>query len=240
MSATPSGTRGHTSRTSGFCTALAPYIVDPESFSPAVVISYSDTFVTIRDAYPKASVHLLLLPRDKSKTRRHPFDAFEDVVFLEAVKTEAARIRQFAAAELRRLFGRESAQERAREETMEATEGSDGNGDALPPGRDWAADILVGVHAVPSMDNLHIHIISVDRGHGPCVKHRKHYTSFATPFFVPLDDLPLVAGDPRRRPTENGYLWYDFVCWRCGRLFGNRFTVFKEHLEREHEVWRRL
>lgn len=39
-----------------------------------------------------------------------------------------------------------------------------------------------GFHAVPSMAQLHLHVVSQDlRGSG--MKHRKHWNSFATDFF---------------------------------------------------------
>lgn len=97
---------------------------------------------------------------------------------------------------------------------------------------------MVGVHAVPSMANLHIHVISVDR-HSEKLKHRKHYNSFSTPFFVPLEDFPLSAGDERRWPGREGYLKRDFSCWRCGVNFGTGFKKLKDHLEEEFEEWKR-
>jgi aprataxin len=108
--------------------------------------------------------------------------------------------------------------------------------DELPPGRDYAQDIMVGVHARPSMDHLHVHVLSREL-HSECVKHRKHYNSFATGFFVPLADFPLAPDDPRREPERAGFLKSDFVCWRCGKGFGNRFKELKDHLETEFQAW---
>jgi aprataxin len=190
----------------------------------------------VHDLYPKSAVHLLLLPRDTDKFFNHPFDALSnDVEFLAQVRVEAHRLRQLAAAELRRKFGRFSISEKGRVEAMEA----DPPPDTLPEGRKWEDEILCGVHAHPSMNHLHIHVISVDRC-SPCLKHRKHYNSFATPFFVPLDDFPLAEDDVRRHPGREGYLKRDLKCWRCGSNFGNQFARLKEHLEREFEEWKRL
>ncbi|KAK7745164.1 aprataxin-like protein [Diatrype stigma] len=111
----------------------------------------------------------------------------------------------------------------------------------LPPGRDWEAEVLVGVHAHPSMNDLHVHVVSRDM-HSACLKHAKHYNSFATPFLVPLDDLPLAPGDPRlpRPGTKNeNYLARDLRCWRCGEGFGRRFARLKEHLEVEFQEWKK-
>lgn len=106
-------------------------------------------------------------------------------------------------------------------------------------GRDWSKEVMSGVHAHPSMNHLHVHVMSVDR-YSECLKHRKHYNSFATAFFVPVEDFPLAKDDVRRSAGEQGYLKMDFKCWRCGRVFGNQFAKLKEHLKEEFEEWRRL
>lgn len=214
---------------------LAVYTKRPESFPKDVVIYHNDEFVAINDMYPKASLHLLLLPRDPNKQRLHPFEALEDPEFLQKVKIEAQRLCKLAASELRQMYGQDSAQEQKRRAAMSA----DPPPDELPEGRDWEQEIKCGVHAVPSMNHLHIHVISVDR-HSDRMKHRKHYNSFATRFFVPLEDFPLAPDDKRRHPGREGYLKEDFVCWRCGRNFGNRFEQLKIHLKEEFEEWKKL
>lgn len=214
---------------------LAPYITHPETFPQSTVVYYNDNFVVIHDKYPKSSLHLLLLPRDPHKTRLHPFDAFEDVQFLESVRAEVGKVRSLAAAELRRRYGKFSAQDKARREALHAEEPPD----VLPVGRDWEKDVMCGVHAHPSMNHLHVHVISVDRC-STRLKHKKHYNSFSTPFFVGVDDLPLARDDVRRHPGRQGYLQRDYVCWRCGRDFGNRFAELKRHLEEEFEEWKAL
>ncbi|CAG7946229.1 unnamed protein product [Penicillium nalgiovense] len=214
---------------------LGAYIAKPETFGPDVVVYHNDDFVAIHDMFPKSSLHLLLLPRDQTKTRIHPFDAFEDAEFLTKVKTETRTLRKLAAGELRRKYGKDSAQEQARQAALSA----DPPPDELPQGRNWEDDIVVGVHAVPSMNHLHVHVLSVDR-YSERLKHRKHYNSFSTPFFVPIEDFPLAEDDVRRYPTEEGYLKRDFTCWRCGRGFGNRFAELKQHLEQEFKEWKKL
>jgi aprataxin len=200
-----------------------------------VVVYYNDDFVTIHDRYPKSTLHLLLLPRDHSKTRVHPFDAFEDPQFLDKVKAEARKLRSFAAGELRRRYGRYSEQDRAREKALSAEPPPE----QLPRGRDWERELMCGIHAGPSMNHLHVHVIAVDR-YSDRLKHRKHYNSFATPFFIDIEDFPLAPDDRRRHPGREGYLHQNLVCWRCGEDFGNRFTELKAHLEKEFIQWRKL
>lgn len=215
---------------------LGAYIASPESFPASRVISYSEKFVVINDLYPKSSVHLLLLSRDPAKTHLHPFDALEDKDILAEVQSEVSKLRTLVAKELRRRYGRFSVQDKAREQALEAD--SLPSEEQLPLGRDWSKEVVSGVHAHPSMNHLHIHILSVDR-ESDCMRHRKHYNSFATPFLVPIADFPLPPNDRRRHPGREGYLHSDLKCWKCGKNFGNKFARLKNHLAEEFEIWKR-
>ncbi|KAL9042933.1 MAG: hypothetical protein Q9214_003642 [Letrouitia sp. 1 TL-2023] len=218
---------------------LGAYIQAPETFPASRVITYDDKFVTINDLYPKSSIHLLLLPRNLQKQLLHPFEALStDAEFLSEVKLEVEKLKVLAAKELRRRFGKYSTQESKREKARELLLEKDEDIDEalLPPGRDWEKEIVAGVHTHPSMAHLHIHIISVDR-HSDCLRHRKHYNSFATPFLANLSDFPMSEEEMRRRRHER-YLERDFVCWRCGRDFGNKFVKLKAHLVEEFEEWK--
>jgi aprataxin len=217
-----------------FRSALSVYIRDPSAY-PSVVVSYDSDFVTIHDLYPKSTVHLLVLPRAQQKTQIHPLDALNDIPFLTSVRAECNNAKGLAASELRRRFGKFSEQDQMREAALSADTPPP---DTLPVGRDWESSIRVGVHAAPSMSNLHIHVISSDR-HSDALRHRKHYNSFSTPFFVPLDDFPLDGHDVRRWPQREGYLKSNLLCWRCGQDFGNRFQALKAHLTKEFEDWKR-
>ncbi|KAA8648230.1 hypothetical protein EYZ11_012108 [Aspergillus tanneri] len=215
--------------------ALGAYIARPESYPANIVVYYNDDFVILHDLFPKATLHLLLLPRDPQKTRLHPIDAFDDLEFLNKVKEEAKRLRSLAAGEMRRIHGKYSAQDKERRDALNMEPPLD----ELPPGRDWGQDIMCGIHAHPSMNHLHIHVISVDR-YSDRLKHRKHYNSFSTPFFIDLEDFPLAQDDVRRNPDKQGYLRNNFICWRCGEDFGNKFAELKLHLEKEFLEWRQL
>lgn len=238
---------------------LGAYILSPQSYPPSLVVYHNEHFVALNDLYPKSSIHILLLPRDPAKTLLHPITALStDDAFLALVRAEVAKVKKLVASELRRLYGKFSAKEAARSATMDLPNPPD----TLPPGRDWDAEILTGIHAGPSMNHLHIHILSVDR-YSPCMKHRKHYNSFATPFLIRLEEFPLAEGDPRvggwlsgrdRESRRQGgteepnskrasYLAHclkaDLECWRCGRNFGNKFARLKEHLGEEFEAWKK-
>lgn len=212
---------------------LLTYILSPTDF-PNQVITHNENTVLIRDAFPKATLHLLLLPRDASKRDLHPHQAFDDPVFLAMIREEVTTSLKLAASELSRLIGPFSQSNKARITAME----SDDPPESLPPGRDFFKDLRVGIHAHPSMNHLHIHIISRDM-HSGRLKHRKHYNSFNTDFFIPLDAYPLAEDDRRRSVSfQNANLREDFKCWRCGKMFGNKFTMLKDHLEEEFKAWK--
>lgn len=134
---------------------LNTYITTPESHPS--VISHNPKFVSIHDKYPKSSIHTLLLPRDPSKNLLHPFEAFNDPVFLAEVREETEVLKSFVAGELQRLYGCEGAEERS-----------------------WGDEILVGVHSRPSMNHLHVHVLSPDMV-SECMKSRKHYSEYRLP-----------------------------------------------------------
>jgi aprataxin len=202
--------------------ALSAYVTDPTSKSHASpVLRHNANSVTIKDIWPKATIHLLVLPRSQAKARLHPFTAFEDPTFLDLVRAECVQAKKLAADELRSKFGKYSA------------------ADKWPGGRDWAAAIKVGVHAVPTMSNLHIHVMSKELCGGKEPKHAERYNSFYSPFFVPLEDFPLAANDPRRWPERQGYTKQELECWKCKGKFGNDFEKLKKHLDVELENFKR-
>lgn len=211
---------------------LGPYIAHPESFPSQRVLRYDDKWVTIHDLYPKSSIHFLLLSRDPKVSRLHPFEALADANLLAGVQAQVTDLVQIAASELRRLYGKHSKLDFARNEALSSP---DPPGE-LPTGRDWTTEVMAGVHANPSMNHMHVHVISQDR-YSPCLKHRKHYNSFSTDFFVPVADFPLGEEDRRRHPGRERYLASDMRCWRCEKNFGNRFQELKRHLESEFKAW---
>lgn len=216
---------------------LGVYLGDPASFPASRVIYFNDDFVAINDLYPKASVHTLLLPRSPRHNLLHPFEAFDDPVFLAAVQREVLKLKTLVASELRRRFGGDSAAD-ARREAVLSGDAEPGPDEELPPGRDWMAEVMTGIHAHPSMNHLHVHVLSRDM-RSPCLHHRKHYNSFNTPFLIDVADFPMAADDPRWHPGRAGYMKRDLVCWRCGQNFKNQFQKLNQHLAVEFEAWKK-
>lgn len=212
---------------------LAAYTEDPTQFPQSRVVYHNDDFVVINDLYPKSVVHMLILPRDKRKSVMHPTDAFDDPDFLAICRAEEKKVRQLAASELRRQLCPYSASDRAHFEAMDSDEPPEDERN-LPSGRKWEREIMSGIHANPSMNHLHIHVLSRDM-HSEKMKKWNHYQSFTTDFFTRLDEFPLAADDHRRMYK---HFPEELVCWRCGRGYGKRFMELKRHLAQEFEQWR--
>lgn len=221
---------------------LGVYIQSPETNPEGRIVSYDDDFVVIRDKFPKASVHLLLIPRAPERYFQHPLELLsKDDEFLAEVKRRVEGLKDIAAQELRRQYGHLSALDAPYQTALDLLHSApdpptQSQLNLLPPGRDWSRDVIIGVHTHPSMNHLHIHILSRDM-HSEWMKHKKHYLSFTTGFLVKMENFPLEEGSERFRPGN----WpdWDMKCWRCGENFGNRWKKLSEHLEGEYEEWRK-
>lgn len=210
---------------------LVAYTRDPESFPSNRVVYFNDKFVVINDLFPKSSVHLLILPRNTEKNILKPQDAFDDPTFLAECREEEKNVRALVASELRRKYGKFSAAEKLRTAAME----SDDPPSELPLGRDWNKEVISGIHANPSMNHLHIHVMSRDMM-SECLKKTSHYLSFTTDFFVGLDQFPLAKNDYKRHYR---HFPEDMICWRCGKNFKRKMASLKEHLETEYVEWKK-
>ncbi|XP_018350301.1 PREDICTED: aprataxin [Trachymyrmex septentrionalis] len=113
---------------------------------PECKIREDDKIVVIKDKYPKAQFHYLILPK-------------EDILNIWRVKKE--------------------------------------HQDLLTYMYDVACDLIkdqtdheffIGYHAMPSMQRLHLHVISTDFN-SPCLKTKYHWNSFTTPFFLHSQDV---------------------------------------------------
>eukprot|EP00927_Polykrikos_kofoidii_P041778 TRINITY_DN35628_c0_g1_i1.p1 TRINITY_DN35628_c0_g1~~TRINITY_DN35628_c0_g1_i1.p1 ORF type:complete len:380 (-),score=41.94 TRINITY_DN35628_c0_g1_i1:11-1150(-) len=161
------------------------------------VVHKTDEFVVLQDGYPKANVHLLVLPRERVAGIR------------DLSGVHLPMLRKLAAYTAWVIHG--------------ISEMSD---------LGWAC----GLHSVPSLRQLHVHVLSRDFN-SPCMKNAKHYNSFQAPFLVALDDVvrALQADDNVQTrfalETAEGRLKnQDLLCNRCGQAFGRRFSEFKRHL----------
>lgn len=200
--------------------ALQEYIRKPQDFEE--VVYWDDKAVIVKDRFPKASFHLLVLPRDRQLTNKLPTVALtkEVKLQLEPYLTRAKEyifeqfIENYSALDGNSLFASE-------EELRD---------------RDTFSQkfVQVGIHSVPSMNNLHIHVITRDFN-SPRLKNKKHYLSFTTEFFVPWLMLPLNQV-PNKRESEQLLKNQDMACVYCHENYKNRFQDLKMHLKHEFET----
>ncbi|CAF4925180.1 aprataxin [Pieris napi] len=113
---------------------------------PKSIYKENERIVVIRDKYPKAKIHYLVLPR-------------EDISSIYKLSKEHIPLIE----EFGQIF-KEIQKEHA--------------------------DFFLhcGFHAVPSMQRMHMHIISNDMI-STCLKTRIHWNSFTTKFFLPYKDV---------------------------------------------------
>jgi aprataxin len=94
--------------------------------------------------------------------------------------------------------------------------------------------IQAGFHAIPSMSQLHLHINSLDYI-SPCLKNKKHYLSFTTPFFIVLEKvIENIQKEGKFNHMLNkmqfeDLLKGDLVCHKCKIVMKNVPTL-KNHL----------
>jgi len=94
------------------------------------------------------------------------------------------------------------------------------------------AKFRMGFHAVPSMRQLHMHIISQDFD-SECLKNKKHWNSFTTEFFIDADDfIDKLRNENTIKYDHDSYeaiLKREMVCHNCGEEMKNIPKV-KQHI----------
>lgn len=123
---------------------------------PTMQVFKNDQFVCIRDKYPKARFHMLLVPRGGPIK----LTSVEDVIRLSNAVSFLKQMRQLA---------HEIVEKNCPDEVVKSK-------------------FQYGFHAIQSMSPLHMHIISRDFV-SDCLKHKKHWNSFTSPYFIHLDEL---------------------------------------------------
>ncbi|XP_061178460.1 aprataxin-like [Saccostrea echinata] len=114
---------------------------------PELQVYKDDKLIIIKDKYPKAKYHFLVMPK-------------ENIPNLKSLKKENIDL-------LKHMH----------EKGKEMAEKSDAD-----------LKFRLGYHAVPSMSQLHLHVISQDFD-SPCLKNKKHWNSFTTEYFVDSEEI---------------------------------------------------
>ncbi|XP_026762665.1 aprataxin [Galleria mellonella] len=159
---------------------------DPES-----IVKKTERIVVIRDKYPKAKIHYLVLP-------------YEDINSIYKLTEKHTSLLE----EFGKLY--EELKEKHKESNLRA-----------------------GFHAVPSMQRLHMHVISTDMI-SPCLKTKVHWNSFTTRFFIPYQDvLKGIKEDGGIKKISNelhkSLMSTELICNQCNFKPKN-MPQLKEHL----------
>lgn len=196
--------------------ALQQYINHPEKYKTETgtgsrVIYHDSTAVIITDGFPKATEHLLILPRNIALSIAHP-----TIALTQSMKHKLQPYIEIAIKYVIKDF-------KSKYQILDEHLAKDFQ----------TKFIQVGIHHVPSMNNLHVHVLTKDF-HSIRLKNKKHYNSFNTDFFVKWDDLPLKAKPSDPKLIEKQFLRdHDLICCYCGENFTNKFSKLKEHLNEE-------
>lgn len=145
----------HQSRSAGFVpNILYDYIDHPEKHKPFIFLE-TNNCVVIYDVYPKAFLHLLILPK------RH----FLNVSTCGDLGTQHL-VQVNEMHELTRQIATALTSTNNDQDLLEATEsiekGKDQTVIELVAEKFKKEDILIGYHTVPSLRPLHIHLITHD------------------------------------------------------------------------------
>ncbi|GMM29229.1 DNA 5'-adenosine monophosphate hydrolase [Martiniozyma asiatica (nom. inval.)] len=173
------------------------------------VLFYDDKVVLIRDKFPKSAIHLLLLPRGDLTTVAPAKLTKEQIDPLNEYINLAKEI---ASNEFYKIWKCKNNEK---------------------------VKILALLHSAPSLNNLHIHIIS-DDFHSPSLKTKRHFNSFQSPFAIMIDEIPLDEEDMRR-----GRNYSESLLKRNMQLHGDDYAgkikVVKQKLQSEFEAkWIRI
>ncbi|KAJ7709962.1 HIT-like domain-containing protein [Mycena rosella] len=198
---------------------------NPSKLPPSVLFSHSATSLTVYDAFPKAIFHFLVLPRAPEPSAGAGSELANLRQLLSGDKARAQQVLASLRADAHAL--------RAEiEEEMLARYGFK-----------WG--IWTGFHGAPSMDHLHLHVLSDDLC-SDRMKNKKHYNSFHPKlgFFLDIDEvLSWFDADPSYYSTmakldAKHYelmLKEDLSCWRCNAHMKNIPTL-KTHLQEEWDA----
>ncbi|KAG5365489.1 Aprataxin-like protein [Yarrowia sp. C11] len=171
---------------------------------PKDVFLDTPDFVVINDAFPKSHIHYLVLPKGV-KPDTHPLKAFEDNELYEKTLDMVEKVEKMVAVEFIRSKGYSK-----------------------------YVKIQSGIHSVPSMNHVHVHVMTTDLS-SPRLKNRTHFNSFKTDFFVPFRTIPdlKVSNLDSWMASQEKLIKGDIVV--DGENYGNKFAKAKRRLDEDFE-----
>jgi aprataxin len=227
----------------GWNTVLSSIAADPERHRGVQSIWHvDDQVVGIRDKFPKARHHALLLAREAGLHRASQLGR-QHLALLAHMRQLALRWiqqqqqqqqddahnhQQQAQHEVVPAAGNAVEAKPQEEQQQQQQQQQQAQRGAVPAG--WR----VGFHSMPSMAQLHLHVISTDYD-SPCLKTKRHWNSFTSSFFLQLDDVITQLQGPAGAVAVDAaaaevLLRQGLACHRCGVALKN-MPALKEHLQ---------
>lgn len=219
------GNRSEWSRSvnASFRNVLYQYVGHDVRENDSEVVFSNDIASLVLDAYPKAAVHLLLLPKESYLSVRQVRDLHT---------SQLGKLQQFHSL--------------AREISAAIEQGDQSCQLISPKWHQklrnlymWNQPLKCGYHSIPSLFPLHLHIISTDFI-SPTLKNKGHWNKFTTEFFLQIDEVERLLTSKDRdillqevMPDEETLelvLRKPLTCHHCGEIFPN-IPKLKWHIE---------
>jgi aprataxin len=185
--------------------------------STQTIFYVDDQVVGMVDGYPKAKHHYLFVARTPGLNKASELSR-QHLALLAHMKAVACHCASLASKDQLLGTGRLVPPLLQQQQQQQCS---------VPEG--W----MLGFHSVPSMAQLHLHALTTDLC-SPCVKHKKHWNSFTTAFFLPIDAVMdqlerhgSVAVDVG---AAEALLKGPLVCQVCGQVLGT-MPALKQHVQ---------
>ena len=147
---------------------------------PNMIVESDSLTVTIKDAFPKAKHHYLILPKESLSS-----------------------LRSLTAKHISLLEHMDECGQSLTKQLID---------------KNPNLEFRQGYHAVPSMSQLHMHVISQDFD-STCLKTKKHWNSFTSDFFIDSQQIiKMLKSQNKIELNQDKYdalLKSDLVCHKC-------------------------
>ncbi|EKM76481.1 hypothetical protein AGABI1DRAFT_122637 [Agaricus bisporus var. burnettii JB137-S8] len=172
-------------------TLLRTYALkDPLTLPASILFCHSDRNMTIYDAYPKSMFHFLVLPRASSTSNKLASPETGGGVVSQKRLPLASDL-----SSLRTLLNSKNVDKQGAKDILTSMkdEGMKMKNEIereMEKRYGFVWDVWMGFHGAPSMEHLHMHVISSDLV-SEKLKHKKHYNSFHPKlgFFLHIDEV---------------------------------------------------
>ncbi|PPR03537.1 hypothetical protein CVT24_007023 [Panaeolus cyanescens] len=219
--------------------------------SKSVLFSEAEDTITVYDAFPKSIFHLLVLPRSQPAPEDEEEDSSQPTLlqFVHSAKSTKPKAKQSlpTAHQVRNLPTMLSnlPKSQSKEILLKMQDAACSAKQEIEAEMiriyGWKWDVWIGFHAIPSMEHLHLHVISADLI-SEKLKKKKHYNTFHPNlgFFIHVEEVlewfdtdeTFFQKKIRSLATLHPILKQELICFHCDQTINNIPTL-KKHLQEE-------